>query len=149
MKAKFSSGFTLMELMIVVAIVGILAAVAIPSYTSSITKGRRAEARAALADLLQQQERYFTQRNTYAAFAAGATGTAFKTFSANTSAKSDYMLGAQTCPAGATATPTIADCVQVFAVPVARIKDDEAKTLTMTTTGVKSCDGTNPSVCWK
>ena len=64
-------GFTLIELMITVAIVGILASIAYPSYIESVRKGRRAEARAALTELMQQQERFMTQNNTYRAFASG------------------------------------------------------------------------------
>ena len=59
---KRATGFTLVELMIVVAIVGILAAIAYPSYVDSVRKGKRADGRAALTSLLQQQERYFTQK---------------------------------------------------------------------------------------
>ena len=58
MKKLLNRGFTLIELMIVVAIVAILTSVAYPAYTSSIIKGKRAEARAALTELMQQQERF-------------------------------------------------------------------------------------------
>jgi type IV pilus assembly protein PilE len=60
-------GFTLIELMIVVAVVAILAALAYPSYLESIRKSRRSEAKNALLDLAVRQERYFTTHNAYAA----------------------------------------------------------------------------------
>ena len=60
-------GFTLVELMITVAIVTILAAVAIPSYTSAMNKSRTTVAKRDLVDLQMRLDRYFTQRNTYPA----------------------------------------------------------------------------------
>jgi type IV pilus assembly protein PilE len=58
-------GFTLIELMIALAVVAILAAVALPSFLDSIRKGRRSEAIAALAQLQQAQERWRANRPAY------------------------------------------------------------------------------------
>jgi type IV pilus assembly protein PilE len=67
------SGFTLIELMIVVAVVAILAAVALPSFLDSIRKGRRAEAVAALGQVQQSQERWRANNPAYTtALAASA-----------------------------------------------------------------------------
>ena len=67
-----NSGFTLIELMIVVAIVAILAAIAYPSYTRYVEQARRADGKSALLDAAQRLERCHTQTNTYVdcAFAA-------------------------------------------------------------------------------
>ena len=65
-------GFTLMELMVVVAIVGILGAVAYPSYIDSTRKARRADAQADLIELSGFMERFFTENNRYDQNTAGA-----------------------------------------------------------------------------
>ena len=62
---KFNRGFTLIELMIVVAIVAILAAIAFPSYARYVEQARRADAKSALMDAAQRMERCYTQNNTY------------------------------------------------------------------------------------
>lgn len=65
------SGFTLMELMIAVAVIGILAAIAYPAYTDSIRRARRSDARNALLDLAARQERFYNQYNQYATSVTG------------------------------------------------------------------------------
>lgn len=165
---KTSRGFTLIELMIVVAIIGLLASIAYPAYTDSVLKGRRAQGRAAVAELLQQQERYITQRNCYLGFTTNAsTGVAtptspgsacggttasavpFKTFSGDSLGNSHYILSAGTCPSGSVTLP-ISDCVRVIATPVK--SDPKVAALQMTSTGTKTCTGTSastdPKLCW-
>ncbi len=151
MKKKTMAGFTLMELMIVVAVIGILSAIAIPSYQESVRKGKRAEGRAALTDLMLQQERFMTQSNSYCAFSntggvtavvAGCATVPFKTFSGDSPISPAYYLSAAAC-----ASTTIKECVVVTAAAVSA--DAEAGDLQILSSGTKTCTGTRPSVCWK
>lgn len=65
------AGFSLIELMIVVVIVGILASIAYPNYTEHVRQTRRVDAQGALMSLSAAMERYFTENITY----VGAAGT--------------------------------------------------------------------------
>ncbi len=69
-------GFTLIEIMIVVAIVGILAAIAYPSYQDSVRKSRRADAKTALLEVAQLEERFFSVNNQYSAVLVSPAGCA-------------------------------------------------------------------------
>lgn len=64
MKRKVS-GFSLIELMVVVAIATILAVIAIPAYNNQIRKSRRTEAKTAIMDLAAREERYYATQSTY------------------------------------------------------------------------------------
>ncbi|CAG9176548.1 hypothetical protein LMG23992_03308 [Cupriavidus laharis] len=65
--APAANGFTLIELMVVVAIIAILAAIAYPSYTENVRTSRRTDAKTALLDLATRQERFFSMQNRYTA----------------------------------------------------------------------------------
>lgn len=66
MKLKRQTGFTLIELMIAVAIVGILTMIAYPSYQGYLLKGNRASAQAFLMNVAQRQQQYFLDNRAYA-----------------------------------------------------------------------------------
>lgn len=135
--AKHSGGFTLIEILIVVTIVGLLSAIAYPSYMSYVRNGWRAEGRAALMAEMQQQERYFTQMNQYHA--------AFKAYSGETDAGSKYAVASGACD-GMTGTK---DCVKLTATLKSNFSDPEVGNITLDSAGTKSCTATDKSRCWK
>lgn len=144
-RSSARAGFTLIELMITVAIVGILAAIAYPSYLDSVRKGKRAEGRTALIDFLQQQERYLTQMGSYLAVTPGQSGVAFKTFSGDDPSRAAYKIGAEACPGSP--APSLRECVRVIAEP--QFTDDDVGTLRITSTGLRDCTGNKTAMCWK
>ena len=79
-------GFTLIELMVVIAIIGIIASIALPSYTGYVARARATEATSALAQMRIRMEQYFQDNRTYAGndavlcAAPTGTNTAFFTF---------------------------------------------------------------------
>ena len=80
-------GFTLIELMIVVAVIAVLAIIAIPSYVEHIRKGKRAEAIQAIGDITLRQERWRADNSGYAANMDTLTGSAANTTSYNNALK--------------------------------------------------------------
>ena len=135
---RLSAGFTLIELMITVAIVGILVSIAYPSYQDSIMKSRRVDAQGALMGFANAMERNYTVNNSYPS--AGTTGiyaatspvdggTAYYNLSISASTSSAYQI--QAAPTGAQA-------------------NDKCGTLTLDQTGARGFNGTGMTHldCW-
>ena len=97
---RAQSGFTLIELMVVVAVIAIIAAIALPSYNEHVRNGRRAAALSAVGDLQLQQERWRAEHTTYGAEADLAMPEASKYYTYAVTGGATYS---------ATATPKAAD----------------------------------------
>jgi type IV pilus assembly protein PilE len=144
-------GFTLVEVMFVLVIMSILAALAFPTYRDAIVKARRAEGRAALMLLMQQQERYYSQNNRYLAFSSSSTDmdqARFRWHSGPVAESSAYELSARACE-----NEAIETCVELKAEPGtprvdSRFRDDDCNPLVMTSTGIMT-PSDNGKRCWE
>lgn len=145
--------FTLVELMVTVAIVGILAAITYPSYQDSVRKSRRADAEGVLLNLANSMERHFTETNSYCDAANG--GTAETNCGAGTGDTGTPSIF--TIPTGITSFYTVTisaaspSTYSLSAAPIAGgpQANDRCGTLTLTHIGVKNNSaGLDQSVCW-
>ena len=125
-------GFTLIELMITLAIVGILAAVAYPSYREYVAKSRRAEAQALLMQSAQWMERFYAENYSYRANTAGVLVTDATMFPARYSQSPASGTAAYTI----TVTPT-ATTFTVTATRTGTMAADKCGNFQITHTGVK------------
>jgi type IV pilus assembly protein PilE len=131
-----SRGFTLIELMITVAVIGLLAAIAYPAYTDQIRKGKRAECRSGLMQSMQQQERYYTQFNQYVEFTDSASTAKTKSFSGDSAEKSACGIAAAQCVTGAGAAIALNQCIELRGT---MRPGDPVSMLYFTSNGDKGC----------
>ncbi len=97
MNKSIQKGFTLIELMVAVAIIGIIASIALPSYTDYVKKGKATEATAALADLRVKMEQCFQDNRDYtlcAANCAPANGAKYFTYACSVQTATTYQIDA-------------------------------------------------------
>jgi len=129
---RSSRGFTLIEIMIVIAIIGIILTISIPSYNEYVKKGRRAEVVSLLSEQAQTLERFYTRNNVYTGVTGLSTGNDFYTI-----------------------TPTLTD--QTFVLTALRktgsaMATDKCGDFTLTNAGVRSMNNATTGVttkdCW-
>jgi len=145
-----TSGFSLIELLVALAIAGLLLALAVPAYHGHVVRAKRVQGQASLLRLMQQQERYYSQNNRYLAFSAASAplqAQQFPWWSGDGPAASAYEIEAQACPAS-----TIAQCVLLRALPGTpkvdvRFHDPECGVLSLDSTGQRGSSGP-ASHCW-
>lgn len=153
-----AAGFTLIELMITVAVVAILASIALPSYTSYIARARRADARTQLVQAAQFMQRFYAANDSYLQDRSGnavlgQVPAGLLHSPADSSALYDLAIPLGVAPLTNAASFTIR------MVPVAggSMANDECGTFTLTSTGLRGVTvggtdyttGTLRDKCWK
>ena len=146
MKTQRQSGFTLLELMIVVAIIGFLAAIAYPSYTNYVTKAKRSVGQSMLTQVASRQEQFFMDNKTYTTDLTNL-GYAVSPLPVDSDGQPN---GSGEIVYNVTATVGNATGYTLTATPQGAhaVRDTDCATLTLTHTGVKSANGTSTANCW-
>lgn len=145
-----TKGFTLIELMMTVAIIGILAGIAYPSYQDSVRKSRRADVKGVVLGLANAMERRFTETNSYCD-AGGADGADSCGAGTNdTGTPSIYPIPPETSNFYKVTISQVTDSSYTLsAVPTGIQTNDKCGTLTLTHTGAKNNSANlSQSECW-
>lgn len=138
-QARPAGGFSLMELMIAIAIIGILAAVTLPSYVNHLARGKRAEAKGALLENANFLETHYTTRGFYSTVKDGSTAPALPVTRVPDSGTANYAI---------TATVSNTDYT-LKATAVNSMANDGCGDFTLTRNGTQGVSGTlDVAECW-
>lgn len=142
-------GVTLIELVVVMIIVGILTAIAVPSYRNYVLRSQRSDAKDAVLALATQQEKHYLQCNTYATTIAGATNCGAGQLQGTAASKNGWYTFTQPMPANAT----------TFSITITAVagqnqfQDEACRSFTVTQAGVRSAldsgGADNTAECWR
>jgi type IV pilus assembly protein PilE len=138
-----ASGFSLIELMIVVAIIGIIAAFAYPAYNDFVLDGRRSEAKAALTETAHRLERCFSAVGAYNNASCNTTNIGGANIGTATATETGFY------NVNATARTATGFTLQAVPQGVQAAADTECGTLTLDQAGTKGISGTGTvGDCW-
>ena len=134
-----SRGFTLVELMVTILVGAILAAIAIPTYTSQIRKSRRTDARTAVMDAAAREERFFATHNAYS---QTSTDLGYATFPAPVG---QYYTLTVVCTAACAGFTATASPIQTGP----QVNDTACTSFTVDQTGLQTATpAANNTLCW-
>ncbi|MEZ5573472.1 MAG: type IV pilin protein [Halioglobus sp.] len=151
-----AAGFTLMELMVVVIVVGILASIALPAYQESMRKSRRTDAKEALMAVASREEQYMLDRSTYTANMTDLGYDLANDSDPMISDEGHYEVDRIDCDAVSNSCPSICDiatatCFVLQATP----RDDSPQSedlrctgFSLASTGAQSATGNDAANCW-
>jgi type IV pilus assembly protein PilE len=154
--SRRSSGFTLIELMIVVAIVGVLAAIAMPSYSQYIARARRADARAQLLQVAQFMQRFYAANDRFDQDRSGVSVASAMPSGITISPVGSAALYQLNTSVASLGTPTLTVTASAYTLTMAPVSGasmayDACGMFTLTSTGVRGVAGGTKTrdECWK